>query len=62
MQDITVNAEAAIINVVDEMTSAAMNDIRLNHKAETMMRDFKDGNLPRLHLHRNAAAAKMGEM
>ena len=62
MQDMTVNAEAIIISVVDETTSATMNDVKLSNKAKIMLRDFKDGNLPNFDLHRSAAAAEMGEM
>jgi len=62
MQDMTVNAEATIINVADEMTSATMNHVKLSNKAKIMLRDFKDGNLLNFDLHKSAAAAEMGEM
>ena len=62
MQDMTVNAEATIINAVDETTSATMSDVKLSGKAKIMLRDFKDGNLLNFDLHKSAAAAEMGEI
>ena len=62
MQDMTVNAEATIISVVDEMTSATMNDVKLSNRAKIMLRDFKDGNLLNFNLHKSAAATEMGEI
>ena len=62
MQDTTVNAEAIIISIVDEMTSAAMNDVKLSNRAKIMLRDFKGGNLLNFNLHKSAAATEIGEI